>query len=216
MLSYLRNTTKTAITQLLGQDVFVWRLPVQLGNLVSLTFDDGPHPVYTPELLRILAQHGVKATFFLTGENIEKYPQIARDIVEAGHSVGGHTFSHGDITRMAYSELSNELVTTRSLIMDATGTDSILFRPPQGRFNLRTLRTTGALGFTTVHWSVTYSDYLKDGLNPLLERYQRRPIRLRDIVLLHDNNRYTLEILGVVLEGMVGTSLNFISLPQKI
>src|SRR5476649_2886539 len=104
MLALLRRLSKDVFQSVLFPGRFVWRLPNRSGA-VALTFDDGPHPVHTPAMLDMLAQSGVRATFFVIGREVEKYPEIARRIVDEGHGIGGHSQEHNVITTLSRTAL---------------------------------------------------------------------------------------------------------------
>jgi len=173
----------------------MWRLPVHCRG-VALTFDDGPDPDYTPALLDLLARENIRATFFLVGSNVKKHPGIAHRLVSEGHAIGGHTYDHREIVGLTPVELESEMSRCRQAIREATGVDSMLFRPPRGKVNMASIRGVCRLGYCLVHWTKTYSDYLNDGADRLVERMQKDPVRPRDIALLHDHNSDTLDALA--------------------
>ena len=177
---------------------FLWRLP-QGATGFALTFDDGPDPIYTPLLLDLLAKHAVKATFFVVGEKAAQQPQLIRRIVDEGHAVGGHTWSHREVVGISAAELAADLGRCRAVLAEAGGVDSTLFRPPRGKVDAASIRRVLALGYRMVHWSRTYSDFQRDGLAPLLARLQAAPPQARDIVLLHDHNQHTIDALATLL-----------------
>ncbi len=198
MKARLRDLAKEVLQRSL-RGGFVWRLPPRFINRVCLTFDDGPDPVFTPRFLDLLADHGVQATFFLLGSNVERHGELAREIVRRGHSVGTHTYGHTEITTFGDTELEQDLMRARESLRQVTGADSALFRPPRGRVSWRTIRTVVRLGYVLVHWSRTYSDFRADGTERLLARLREEPVRGRDIVLLHDNNPHTAQALAWLL-----------------
>jgi peptidoglycan/xylan/chitin deacetylase (PgdA/CDA1 family) len=190
---------------------FVWRLPART-RAVALTFDDGPDPEFTPAVLDLLASQGLKATFFLVGRQVALHPRLVRRIAAEGHALGGHTYEHRVIVGLDESELDAELAACRAAIADSCGVDSTLFRPPKGLVDLASLRRVARLGYRLVHWSRTYSDYRRDGTDPLVARMDRDPIRAGDIVLLHDNNPYTPAALERVLPRWRRNGVRFASL----
>ena len=196
MISLLRNAAKEALQQVIHRHHFYWRMPGDKKHAVCLTFDDGPNPEFTPPLLAMLKEAGVRATFFVVGERVERYPALAVKIVEHGHSIGGHTCHHTLITDMTCDELKADLLKTRNVIKQVTGVDTLLFRPPKGIFSFDKLRVVAGEGYRVVHWSKTYSDYKKDGADALCRRMKANMPAPGDIVLLHDNNPYTLESLA--------------------
>jgi peptidoglycan-N-acetylglucosamine deacetylase len=209
--AWLRDLAKEALQAALLRGAFVWRLPAGDGQ-VGLTFDDGPHPEFTPALLDLLARHGARATFFLVGARVAEQPALARRIVAEGHAVGTHTFDHIEITSLRGPALAAELERGRRALREATGVDSPLFRPPRGRVDWSRLRAVARLGYVTVHWSKTYSDYRTDGPGPLLARMDAAPMSARDIVLLHDHNPHTLAALETAVPAAQGRGLSFTAL----
>jgi peptidoglycan/xylan/chitin deacetylase (PgdA/CDA1 family) len=205
--SWLRDLAKEALQGALLRGGFLWRLPRSGG--VGLTFDDGPHPEFTPALLDLLARHRARASFFVVGARVDEHPEIARRIVAEGHAVGTHTYDHIEITSLRGEALATELGRGRRALSQATGVDSPLFRPPRGRVDWSRLRAVARLGYVTVHWSHTYSDYRLDGPEPLLARMAARPMRAGDIVLLHDHNPHTLAALETAIPEAQARGLVF-------
>ncbi|MHB8699088.1 MAG: polysaccharide deacetylase family protein [Sulfuricaulis sp.] len=191
------------------RDKFIWRMPAGAVNAIGLTFDDGPDPQHTPAILELLSQHKVKATFFLVGSNVVRYPHLAHEIIEQGHALGGHTYNHKVIVKLPSQELADELISCRRAIQDVTGVDTNLFRPPKGEMDFASVRLVGRLGYKLVHWSKTYSDYKCDGANLLLQRISDNPVRNRDILLFHDTNSHTVEALSGVIPTWLADGLNF-------
>lgn len=180
-----RELAKDLLQRGLLRGAFRWRLDDE--RAIALTFDDGPDPEHTPAIIEMLARHNVRATFFVIGERAQRYPLLMREIAANGHTIGSHTHTHRVITELSREELAQELETCRRVIVDSTGRDdSRLLRPPKGRISAAALLRARSLDYCVVHWSVTYSDYLRDGVEPLLARFRARPPRPRDIVLLHD------------------------------
>lgn len=152
---------------------------------VSLTFDDGPDPEATPELLRILAARGARATFFLTGERAACHPEIVRAIVAGGHEVGNHTWHHRNAWFLAPGATAEEIAGGARILADITGRVPALYRPPWGIVNVAALRAARRSGFTTVLWSIQ-----PEGLRPRAPaeqlRYCARWLHDGAIVDLHD------------------------------
>ncbi len=102
---------------------------------IALTFDDGPHPYYTEQLLKGLKERDAKATFFITGQNVEAYPEIVREIYEDDHLIGNHTYSHIQLTSGNAENFKKEIIKTNEVIKEVTGQDTIYVRPPYGSWN---------------------------------------------------------------------------------
>jgi len=186
-----------AVLQASLNGAFVWRLAA--GRDCALTFDDGPHPVYTPQVLDLLATHRIKASFFLVGESALRAPDLVTRIAREGHCVASHTFSHRELPSLTRDELARELTSCRTVLRDLTGCDTDLIRPPRGRLGATSLLRIARWGYRLIHWSKTYSDYRQDGSAALLERIRRQGLESRDIALFHDNNAHTVEALREML-----------------
>jgi len=153
---------------------------------LALTFDDGPSPVYTGQVLALLRRHGVKATFFLIGENVEQYPDVVRQILGDGHLVGNHTWSHPDLGRLSRSRTREEIERTSELIARVGGTrPPTVFRAPGGFFSGASLEICGELGLRPVSWSVDPEDWSNPGTEAIIDRVLRHA-RTGSIVLEHD------------------------------
>src|SRR6202171_1976625 len=152
---------------------------------IALTFDDGPNDPHTLRLLEVLASHDVRATFFLIGRYVQQLPEISRQIIEAGHVVGNHTFSHPLLIFKSAAEIRQELSDCRSALQDAIGEHSNLFRPPFGGRRPAVLRIARELGLEPVMWNVTGYDWNAPPA-AVIERKVEKQIRGGDVILLHD------------------------------
>jgi peptidoglycan/xylan/chitin deacetylase (PgdA/CDA1 family) len=206
----LSELGKHVLQNYLLTDAFVWRLPE--GTAAALTFDDGPHEEHTPRVLDLLKAHHVKATFFVVGDAVQKAPAILRRIVDEGHAVGSHTFTHRELPTLNRDELRQELASCRELIKQLTGVDATLIRPPRGRVDAVALMRIKRWGYRLIHWSKTYSDYRKDGREPLLRRIRAGGLNERDIALFHDNNAFTVEALAEMLPEWLNCGHSFATL----
>ena len=152
---------------------------------VALTFDDGPHPRHTPELLDHLDNAGVKATFFLVGRRVRALPRIAREIVERGHEVGNHGFAHVPITMLPGPMLRREIESAARVIEDATGKRTRFFRPPMGWFTASALRIVRKLGHEPVIGSIHPRDSRRPGTQAIVDHVLER-VSPGSIIILHD------------------------------
>ncbi len=152
---------------------------------IALTYDDGPNNPHTLRLLEVLARHGVNATFFLIGRYVQQHPQIVREIIQVGHAVGNHTFSHPLLIFKSEAEIRKELSECRSALQNAIGEPSNLFRPPFGGRRPAVLRVARELGLEPVMWNVTGYDW--NALSAAaIERRVAKQVRGGDVILLHD------------------------------
>lgn len=159
---------------------------------VAITFDDGPDPVYTPRILDILKQEEVKAAFFLVGSNIESHPAVVRRIVDEGHEIGIHTYTHPNLAKVSNERAFLELNATERLIETVTNRSTTLFRPPYNADSrphleeeLRAVQLAQSLGYLTVSNSVDPEDWHDATREGIIERIKElRPHG--NVILLHD------------------------------
>ncbi|MEP6901354.1 MAG: polysaccharide deacetylase family protein [Actinomycetota bacterium] len=186
-------------------------------NSVALTFDDGPSPD-TEKLLDVLRAAKVKATFFLLGENVEKYPEIARRIAAEGHEIGNHSFSHPIFLFCTASKTRSELAKTQEIIKKVTGVKPKLMRPPCGVRSRAYFAAAQELGLQTIQWSDTGFDWKKIS-SEQIARNILETVQSDSIILLHDgdcakiNNRLaTVTAVPLILKGLEGKNLRVVPL----
>lgn len=152
---------------------------------LALTYDDGPNDPHTFRLLEVLAKYDVHATFFLIGRFVRQRQDIVREIVNAGHGVGNHTFTHPLLTLKTAADVRQELTSCRSALQDAIGEPSNLFRPPFGGRRPAVLRVARDLALQSIMWNVTGYDWTAPPAE-VIERKVSGQIRGGDVILLHD------------------------------
>jgi peptidoglycan-N-acetylglucosamine deacetylase len=152
---------------------------------LALTYDDGPNDPHTLRLLEVLARHQVRATFFLIGRYVKQRPDIARQIVQAGHVVGNHTLNHPNLILASTRQTRSELQQCEQALSDGVGEHSRLFRPPFGGRRPGTLAVARSLGLEPVMWNVTGWDW-KGKSAEFVEQEVQRQVRGGDVILLHD------------------------------
>jgi len=172
-----------------------------MSDSVYITFDDGPHPEYTPKILDILKKHDAKATFFLVGEWAKKYPEIVGRIHEEGHELGNHTYSHSDGMVVDELRIEKEIAGTDRLIRGASNSIPRYFRPPFGFFNFRFIRLAEKLGYKTVLWTFDVGDWGKISSDAMTKKVLDRA-RGGSIILLHDGGGNREELVEA-LPGMI-------------
>jgi peptidoglycan/xylan/chitin deacetylase (PgdA/CDA1 family) len=161
-------------SQIFGQSLIAPRRPGEL----ALTFDDGPNPAWTPRLLDILASHGVQATFFLIGSYAQAEPELVRRIVEAGHPIGNHSWSHPNLAFCSASRVEDELARTSGTLEQVAGAPVRYFRPPFGARTPEVLRTAKRLGMVPVMWNAMTSDWRERSADRIAERLTEKIERL--------------------------------------
>lgn len=167
---------------------------------ISLTFDDGPHPVYTPQILAVLDQYKAKATFFCIGKHIEEHEDVIKEITDLGHRVGNHSYSHSFFfsffsTRKVMTEISK----TNLLIESVTGKDCNIFRPPYGVTNPPIAKAVNLLGMKLIGWNIRSFDTSTKDPKMVIRRVIKK-IKPGAVILLHDNRKHTPEILDAILQ----------------
>jgi peptidoglycan/xylan/chitin deacetylase (PgdA/CDA1 family) len=158
---------------------------------VALTFDDGPHPQGTPAVLEALREAGATATFFLAGEQVERRPALATEIVAAGHRVELHCHRHRNLLRLTVREFLDDAERGRATIEDATGQEIADYRPPYGIFSASTLRAVRRRGWRPVLWSRWGRDWSRRATAEAIARRSSAGIEAGDVVLLHDADYYS-------------------------
>lgn len=152
---------------------------------VSLTFDDGPDPFSTPDLLNLLSRHGVRAAFFINGKKAASHPELIREILARGHSLGNHSYSHDNLLMLKSGEYLEEEIEKTQQILGHFGIRTYAFRPPVGITNPRLRDTLKKRGMYALNFSCRGPDAGNRRIRKLAERILRK-IRPDDIVLLHD------------------------------
>jgi peptidoglycan-N-acetylglucosamine deacetylase len=152
---------------------------------LAFTYDDGPNDPFTPQLLEVLAKHGVRATFFLIGRYAQARPDIVCQVLRAGHVIGNHTFSHPLLTFASDAQIRAELTDCHRALADAAGEPSNLFRPPFGGRRPAVLRVARQMGLHPVMWNITGYDWNAASADHI-ERRVANHIQGGDVVLLHD------------------------------
>jgi peptidoglycan/xylan/chitin deacetylase (PgdA/CDA1 family) len=185
-------------------------------KLIALTFDDGPGPT-TPAILELLKAHGIRATFFMEGSQIEEYPSIARQVVEAGHEVGNHTYIHFDYHKQknaAPQRLAHELAQTEAALQRAAGIHTKVVRMPYGYFNhtwlLPTLKENG---YALVHWSYGTDWHLEMSVDQMVQGYLTHA-EPGAVFLFHDGGRHrekSLAAATAVINALEKKGYRFIS-----
>jgi peptidoglycan-N-acetylglucosamine deacetylase len=190
------------------------------GAGVGLTFDDGPHREGTPAVLDVLERAGATATFFLVGEQVERNPLLAAQILRAGHEIGLHCHRHRNLLRLTPGQLRDDLRRALEAIGSATGAAPRLYRPPYGIFNAASFRIVRSLGCEPVLWTRDGRDWEAEATPGSIAARLTRGLTRGDVLLLHDADDYaapgswraTAEALPIVLGEIERRSLRTVRL----
>lgn len=156
---------------------------------IALTFDDGPSTAWTPALLDGLKERGVKATFFLIGENADKNPEIVKRMAEEGHLIGNHTYHHVELTKVSENEARLELADTSAVIVRITGKEPEYMRPPFGAWQRKLEREIQML---PVLWTIDPLDWTTENQDEIVNKVVTEAEE-NDIILLHDCYKSSIE-----------------------
>ena len=156
-------------------------------KVAYLTFDDGTIPEVTPRVLEILARYGVKATFFVVGENIEKYPEVFKQVVQAGHAIGNHTYNHIKGWQYSTDEYLANVVKCEALLSPSASRLSPLFRPPYGKATWLQRRALTRMGYRIYMWDVLTHDYNASYTSERMLQIIRRYTRNGSVINFHDS-----------------------------
>jgi len=161
---------------------------VKKTGYACLTFDDGPNPETTPAILELLKKAGVNATFFVTGENVEKYPDLADQIVAMGHEIGEHSFEHSHAWKTGPFRTANDLIRgNRAIEKYRSPDEKVSFRPPYGKLNIISLLYILLSGRRVVLWNVNPKDYDQESSESVLKHVTDR-LFPGSVILLHEGS----------------------------
>jgi peptidoglycan/xylan/chitin deacetylase (PgdA/CDA1 family) len=154
-------------------------------KVVSLTFDDGPHPTFTPRVLDVLRAKGVQATFFMIGRQAERYPELVQQVAAAGHLIGNHTWNHAHLQGLPEDRFAFEVDHTRDVLESISGQQVVCTRPPYGDARPDTVQRLADHGQASVVWSADSEDFDKPGVDAIV-RNALEHLGPGSIVLMHD------------------------------
>ncbi len=215
-----------------------WRLPnpgcETTPKPIALTFDDGPDPTYTPQILEVLNKYRVPATFFLLGRNVDAYPDIALQIAEQGHAIGNHGYSHRRFPRLSSAELAHEILACDEAVLRATGQRTTLVRPPFGHQTAANRDLICSMGYRSILWTAPGVDWKGDPAEWIVYNVLARA-RQHGIILLHDgweppaagrlgaqeyerlrDRTPTIQALPIILEELDRRGIEFVTVPELL
>ena len=179
--------------------------------VVYLTFDDGPHPVYTPRVLDVLASYEVKATFFVVGDMVRRWPDPARRIVEEGHSIQSHAWNHDTLPAFNRKEFMRDMNRTQTELLYAAKAQATCLRPPYGATNSKVEKWASELGLTVELWDVGGADWTGISAEGIARRVLSR-VAPGSVVLLHDGGgprSPTVSALDIIIPTLLEDGYRF-------
>ena len=186
--------------------------------MIALTFDDGPHPRYTPMILDILKEYGIKATFFTVGENVTYYPDAVKRCIDEGHEIANHTYTHKDLSRDTFGDICRELLRTEDVLYENFEVRPKLFRPPGGLYTKEVIKASAELDYTLVLWNIDTKDWAHTPPSKIAEKVLTT-IRPGDIILMHDyigKNTPTPEALRLMLPELIKKGYRFVTVSELL
>lgn len=190
---------------------------------VALTFDDGPSPLWTPKILDELKKADIKATFFMIGHHVKKYPQVARRVAQEGHTLGNHGYAHSVLLYYTLAEIEEEIKYTEHVIREITGQTTRIFRPPKAWLSGAIKRKIQSMGYDIVLWSLNSKDWVSFNHKRIV-RYLAGKVRNGDILLFHDsgnivtteggNRNQTVKAISLLARALKEKGFAFVSVEE--
>ncbi|MGO4271035.1 polysaccharide deacetylase family protein [Paenibacillus sp. TAF58] len=195
----------------------VWEVTTD-EKVIALTFDDGPHPEYTAQILELLKQYEAKATFFVVGNKVKLYPDVLNQTIREGHEIANHTYTHAYLSKK--NNIKKEINQTEELIYDTTGKRCLLFRPPGGFYNERLVAAVRAEGYKMIMWSwqLDTKDWSTPGVNKIVDRVLKNATN-GNIVLFHDyieGPTQTIAALKIILPELKNRGYQLVTVSQLL
>ena len=184
---------------------------------VALTFDDGPHPKYTEQILELLDKYSVKATFFVIGFNAVQWPSIVQKEIEKGHEVGNHTYYHKHDNAVNKEKLKEDMEMTESLLCGKFGYKTEIFRPPEGFCTDVVKSVASDMDYSIVLWDVDTRDWENTSAEKIISTVKRE-VKSGDIILFHDyvvGKSHTLEALEVLIPWLKDQGYTFVTVSER-
>ncbi|MCC2666953.1 MAG: pgdA [Gammaproteobacteria bacterium] len=182
-----------------------------LKGTVALTFDDGPSPIYTPQILAILKKYQVKATFFMVGANAQKYPEMVKLVLADGHAINSHSLTHPMLTRLNERQLYNEIAAPQSIINNIIGQKPVCLRYPFGMSNAHVREMIRSQGIVPVPMGFNSFDYNRPGVQKIVSWVLKNAYS-GQVILMHDGydkRQQTVDALPQIIEGIKKKGLEF-------
>ncbi len=184
-------------------------------NEISITFDCAWGGDDIPKLLDILEKYEVKATFFIVGDWMNKYSDNVKLIAKNGHEVANHSYTHPNMTLLKDEEIRKEILMANNKILELTGKQNNLFRPPYGAYNNLVIKTAKSMGQYPIQWDVDSLDWKDLGVSAIIERVAQK-VHNGSIILLHNDTKYTVSALPSLIENLRNKGYKFVTVSDLI
>ncbi len=194
----------------LEEDIEFTKKPT-INKIVYLTFDDGPSPTFTPQIIELLEKYNAGATFFTLGQEVDKFPSVAKNASNAKHIFANHTYSHFDISEASDDVIKNEIIKANKAVKNAIDKTPICFRPPYGAIRPDIKQKIGSAGGKTIMWDVDTQDWAKPGIDVIVDHVLSYT-QNGEIILMHDgggDRTQTVAALEKILKKMTADGWEF-------
>lgn len=183
----------------------------QAGKKIHFTFDDGPHPTYTPTLLDTLKKLNIKATFFVLGEKAKKYPEIIKRMVAEGHTLASHSYDHPELPKLTPEKLREQMENTEKILQDITGKRPYVMRPPYGALNGDVKKYLKERQYGIMLWNIDTLDWKLKNIDKIVTHTLEEFPKDGGIILLHDIHKTSIESVEPLVEALKAKGYEFVS-----
>lgn len=188
-------------------------------NLVAITFDDGPNPVYTPQVLEIFAEAEAKATFFMLGEQMDKCPELVKQAFEQGHEIGNHTYTHPKLSRISRAQCIDEIERNEQMVESLTGLRPKVFRPPYLDYSNETLSILKDRGYPMIGaLNLEALDWEQPGVEHILSK-SMSCVKNGSILIFHDgfgDRSQTIEAVRLLVSELTSQGFKFVTVSELL
>jgi polysaccharide deacetylase family sporulation protein PdaB len=193
----------------------IWKVPTSR-KVVALTFDDGPVSTTTPEILNILKEKNIKATFFVVGEQVKRFPTLVSREIAEGHEVGNHTYTHPKLANLQESMIEEELRNTEKVILKVAPKPT-LFRPPGGFYNKKIIKIAKDSEYSTILWTIDPVDWRSPPVGDIVDLVVKN-VKPGSIILLHDGKypSTTPEALWFIIDILESRGYEFVTVSELL
>jgi polysaccharide deacetylase family sporulation protein PdaB len=220
---------KKCLSFLICAAIFLQSVPVSASSSVirsgnpdsmkiALTFDDGPHPYKTNVILDLLEQYGVRATFFVVGENVSYYPEPLKRAIALGHEIGNHTYHHTPLSSSCEKTVAEEIEKTEEIIFQTTGYRTTLFRPPEGSYNQCALNVAKSKNYRVILWTVDTRDWENPVADTIVSNVTAN-VKGGSILLFHDymsKKSHAIEALRILIPNLLAKGYEFVTVSELL
>lgn len=185
---------------------------------IALTFDDGPHPFKTDEILDLLKEYQIPATFFVIGQNVAAYSDVVLREIEEGHEVGNHTYHHKSLYKCTKETVEEEIISAEEILLDKIGYAPKVFRPPEGAYTCDIIDVAEKMNYNVILWTIDTRDWAKEPTNKIVENVEKH-VRNGSIILFHDytvKGAHTLDALKILIPKLIDSGYEFVTVSDLI